>query len=175
MGLSKDQDIGFVFRSCIICCSVIFSILRLISGQECKRAPSGDSYLGTSSSSADGKSCQPWSQTMHASLPYGTHESNENFCRLATVTGENYPATPWCYTNNDTSVCDIEFCGKLFRWYAKSENTWLNRIEHCIVDCEDTRQMFALIAKYMGPTWGSSGANRTQVGPMLAPITLLSG
>ena len=27
----------------------------------------------------------------------------------------------------------------------------------------------------MGPTWGSSGADRTQVGPMLAPWTLLSG
>ena len=26
----------------------------------------------------------------------------------------------------------------------------------------------------MGPTWGPSGANRTQVGPMLAPWTLLS-
>ena len=32
-----------------------------------------------------------------------------------------------------------------------------------------------LIAKFMGPTWGPSGANRTQVGPMLAPWTLLSG
>ena len=27
----------------------------------------------------------------------------------------------------------------------------------------------------MGPTWGPSGADRTQVGPMLAPRTLLSG
>ena len=32
-----------------------------------------------------------------------------------------------------------------------------------------------LIARFMGPTWGSSGADRTQVGPMLAPWTLLSG
>ena len=32
-----------------------------------------------------------------------------------------------------------------------------------------------LIARFMGPTWGPSGANRTQVGPMLAPWTLLSG
>ena len=30
------------------------------------------------------------------------------------------------------------------------------------------------IAKFMGPTWGPSGADRTQVGPMLAPWTLLS-
>ena len=33
----------------------------------------------------------------------------------------------------------------------------------------------ALIAKFLGPTWGPPGADRTQVGPMLAPGTLLSG
>ena len=31
------------------------------------------------------------------------------------------------------------------------------------------------IARFMGPTWGQFGADRTQVGPMLAPWTLLSG
>ena len=31
-----------------------------------------------------------------------------------------------------------------------------------------------LIARFLGPTWGPSGADRTQVGPMLAPWTLLS-
>ena len=30
-------------------------------------------------------------------------------------------------------------------------------------------------ARFMGPTWGPSGTDRTQVGPMLAPWTLLSG
>ena len=33
----------------------------------------------------------------------------------------------------------------------------------------------ALIIKIMGPTWGPSGTDRAQVGPMLAPWTLLSG
>ena len=33
----------------------------------------------------------------------------------------------------------------------------------------------ALIARFMGPTRGPSGTDRTQVGPMLAPWTLLSG
>ena len=33
----------------------------------------------------------------------------------------------------------------------------------------------ALIARSMGPTWGPAGADRTQVGPMLATWTLLSG
>ena len=32
-----------------------------------------------------------------------------------------------------------------------------------------------LIARFMGPTWGPPGADRTQVGPMLAPWTLLTG
>ena len=32
-----------------------------------------------------------------------------------------------------------------------------------------------LITRFMGPTWGPSGADRTQVGPMLAPWNLLSG
>ena len=32
-----------------------------------------------------------------------------------------------------------------------------------------------LRARFMGPTWGSSRADRTQVGPLLAPWTLLSG
>ena len=31
-----------------------------------------------------------------------------------------------------------------------------------------------LITRFMGPTWGPCGADRTQVGPMLAPWTLLS-
>ena len=37
------------------------------------------------------------------------------------------------------------------------------------------KQMSTLIARFIGPTWGPSGADRTQVGPMLAPRTLLSG
>ena len=34
--------------------------------------------------------------------------------------------------------------------------------------------MAPLITRFMGPTWGPSGADRTQVGPMLAPWILLS-
>ena len=33
----------------------------------------------------------------------------------------------------------------------------------------------SLIARFMGPTWGPPGADRTQVGPVLAPWILLSG
>ena len=34
---------------------------------------------------------------------------------------------------------------------------------------------WAQIAKFMGPTWGPPGSCRPQMGPMLAPWTLLSG
>ena len=35
--------------------------------------------------------------------------------------------------------------------------------------------VWALIARLMGPTWGLTGAGRTQVGPRWAPWILLSG
>ena len=37
------------------------------------------------------------------------------------------------------------------------------------------KSVITLRARFMGPTWGPSGAYRTQVGPILAPWTLLSG
>ena len=43
----------------------------------------------------------------------------------------------------------------------------LYRYRHCWNE-------ISLIARFMGPTWGPSGADRTQVGPMLAPLTRLS-
>ena len=39
----------------------------------------------------------------------------------------------------------------------------------------DVACFHSLIARFMGPTWGPSGAGRAQVGPMLVPRTLLSG
>ena len=36
-------------------------------------------------------------------------------------------------------------------------------------------EMQSLIGRFMGPTWGPSGADRSQVGPMGAQWTLLSG
>ena len=40
---------------------------------------------------------------------------------------------------------------------------------------EDQTKNTFLITRFMGPTWGASGADRTQMGPMLAPWSLLSG
>ena len=47
-------------------------------------------------------------------------------------------------------------------WFSKS---WFCSAVHTI----------SPIARFMGPAWGPSGADRTQVGPMLAPWTLISG
>ena len=50
-------------------------------------------------------------------------------------------------------------------------NTWLNKKLHENVADNKT----SLKAMFMGPTWGPPGAEGTQMGPMLAPWTLLSG
>ena len=45
-----------------------------------------------------------------------------------------------------------------------------------ILDCPTASAVtIALIARFIGPTWGLPGADRTQVGPMLAQWSLLSG
>ena len=53
-------------------------------------------------------------------------------------------------------------------YWRQTTIKWKNKIFglYCI---------YILIERFMGPTWGPSGADRTQVGPMLAPWTLLSG
>ena len=43
------------------------------------------------------------------------------------------------------------------------------------LDIESFFLKLPLIARFLGPTWGPSGADRTQMDPMLAPWTLLSG
>ena len=48
-------------------------------------------------------------------------------------------------------------------------------IGRCVTHGRQQLKWPTLIARFMGPTWGPSEADRTQVGPMLAPWTLLSG
>ena len=51
----------------------------------------------------------------------------------------------------------------------------LSILKHWLAKLILNKNKNTLIAGFMGPTWGPSGADRTQVGPMLAPWTLLSG
>ena len=55
-----------------------------------------------------------------------------------------------------------------FHWRAAGDDmiTWMP---------QNTVQTITLIASFMGPTWGPPEADRTQVGPLLATRTLLSG
>ena len=55
---------------------------------------------------------------------------------------------------------------KLIGWMGK----WQTAIAH-----PPRWDMGTQIARFMGPTWGPPGADRIQVGPMLAPWILLSG
>ena len=56
-----------------------------------------------------------------------------------------------------------------------------NTISICMIHSLSTNhpntkeEYISLIARFMGPTWGSPGADRTQLGPMWATWTLLSG
>ena len=57
------------------------------------------------------------------------------------------------------------------RWKKMDNMSYNFHIELTWYACDKT----SLMAKFMGPTWGPSRDNRTQVGPILAPLTLLSG
>ena len=69
--------------------------------------------------------------------------------------------------------CDNWFLYELIQfnssvWHTISKNTY-QYIHRNVV------KRFTQIARFIAPAWGASGADRTQVGPMLAPWTLLSG
>ena len=45
----------------------------------------------------------------------------------------------------------------------------------CNISCGYAHVWWSQIAKFMGPTWGPPGSCQPQMGPMLAPWTLLTG
>ena len=62
-----------------------------------------------------------------------------------------------------TTICEqISFC----------EGVNLQMVNPSWLICSRMCQKLTEIARFMWPTWGPSGANRTQVGPMLAPMNL---
>ena len=81
--------------------------------------------------------------------------SSEIHCQICTT----YVAV-WCLTKpagESGAISLMYFCTGLV---AVLVQAWL---------------LGTLIARFIGPTWGPPGADRTQVDPMLAPWTLLSG
>ena len=84
----------------------------------------------------------------------------------------------------DRTECHLSkrFCAELASKY------FLNLINYCLIHvgricCQSSSNGYllacstciSLIVRFMGPTWGPSRADRTQVGTMLTPWTLLSG
>ena len=86
-----------------------------------------------------------WKPTGNVGWLAGVESINTTYCLSQTSPGHN-DAIPW----------------KRFPDY------WT--FEESLVDFLTT-----LITRFMGPTWGPSGTDWSQVGPMLAPWTLLSG
>ena len=58
------------------------------------------------------------------------------------------------------------------RWYRKLVHIMTSSNDICH---QDYCYLPTVIERFMGPTWGPPGAARTQVGPILATRTLLSG
>ena len=73
----------------------------------------------------------------------------------------NY-CTPWVFVGNNLPINRVY----MYEWIIKTVATVVTVLIHWLS---------SPIARFIGPTWGQSGADRTQVGPMLAPWTLLSG
>ena len=74
-------------------------------------------------------------------------------------------------------LSDCPYSSGLFQW------CWQGQSYDCPNDCPTVRvsvmknvgKSITWIYTLMGPSWGPSGADRSQVGPMLAPGILLSG
>ena len=69
------------------------------------------------------------------------------------------------YVSLNTQDINLEVVLKICTFEIIATYVRQNWVDVCI----------SLKTRFMGPTWGPSGANRTQVGPMLATWTLLSG
>ena len=88
----------------------------------------------------------------------------------------NFQISTWfdhyCLIKSNVNIFKIGLCAfcpfsKWFLWH---------KVVHAAKQTISVKwSVWTLIARSMGPTWGPSGADRTQVDPMLAPWTLLSG
>ena len=68
--------------------------------------------------------------------------------------------------------CDI-FIGVFFEYFGEGHTIDNAKTMQCVVVLiQGTKR--SQIARFMEPTWGQPGADRTQVGPMLAQWILLS-
>ena len=64
---------------------------------------------------------------------------------------------------------------RVMAWHWAVDNPSHGSTITQLIDPHMHTRKATLIARFMGPTWGPSGTDRTQVGPILAPWTLLFG
>ena len=88
-----------------------------------------------------------------------------------------YPYSPLsrhCNWGNRISSSDM-ILSKSVKLFVTNQHR--KQITHCMWNPWDVlyRSVLPLIARFVRPTWHPYGAERTQVDPMLAPWTLLSG
>ena len=103
--------------------------------------------------------CLYWNLKWDTMMPYNPHPP------IKPGMGE---PTIWPHSQTWAQNCQHN-TGQL-HVHIQNKNSWIakNTLNRSVI-------LTSLIARFMGPTWGPSGADRTQVGPMLAQWTLLSG
>jgi len=94
-------------RGCVLCA-------------ECKQTVQGGEYMGTSSTTVNGRTCQEWaSNTPHepngdsqndANYPDGSRAAARNYCR-----NPDGGTGPWCYTVDPSmrwEYCNVPLCSE---------------------------------------------------------------
>ena len=95
------------------------------------------------------------------------------------------------FIGNHIDICDIQWpwIAKTFSYQGPYKLTWIQRghlsaqppakeesCKNVLANLHRFDKFFCtLITRFTGPTWGPPGADGTQVGPRLAPWSLLSG
>ena len=79
------------------------------------------------------------------------------------------------FSDHNVNWYDHFTCDSIRSQWVDNHDVWCNMESLGHNDWTLCGIVTPLIAKFMGPTWDPSGADMTQVGPMLAPWTLLSG
>ena len=89
------------------------------------------------------------------------HDEDEAVCTLQSLVIWSFDVCPNIQLNKKNGLAD-----KL--------DTLSLAMNYWTIACYDY-VILSQIPKFMGPTWGPPGSCRPQIGPMLAPWTLLSG
>ena len=85
--------------------------------------------------------------------------------------GSMITLTRTCFVLHYAICCIDELASKLV---IESKRTWIHHRVAQKTQTNNKGPLRTLIASFMGPAWGPSGADMTQLGPMLTPWTLLS-